>query len=131
MSFTLLLYSFGSVSCSYREVTHAASCNPCVIHVVYDSSDGYDIGGKLSVHHVSKGDYKNPPPGENIAWARYWSTYEAEGWDRLEVAAVPEVPVSESLKALAVGYAEGHLQHSRVFDYWTNYRYVDDGFMVE
>lgn len=103
------------------------ACNPCEIQVIHDHSSSMGgHSGRLSVraHSRTPVDPVSPvtSPAENIAWARYWSTYEVDGWDRLEVAAVPDVPVPDSLKAMAVGYAEGHLQYRRVYDYWTNYR---------
>ena len=87
-------------------------CNPCEIHVTADPATG-----RLSASPATK-----PLPSLSIVWARYYATYEQEGWDRLEISAVPDVPVSDSIKAAAAGYAEGHLHASRVYDYWTNYR---------
>ncbi|KAG1673709.1 hypothetical protein FOA52_010578 [Chlamydomonas sp. UWO 241] len=48
--------------------------------------------------------------------------YKVTGWDRLEVAALKAVPLSNSIKARAVGYAEGVLTADSVMDYWENYR---------
>eukprot|EP00195_Chlamydomonas_chlamydogama_P006390 CAMPEP_0202898474 /NCGR_PEP_ID=MMETSP1392-20130828/6989_1 /ASSEMBLY_ACC=CAM_ASM_000868 /TAXON_ID=225041 /ORGANISM="Chlamydomonas chlamydogama, Strain SAG 11-48b" /LENGTH=648 /DNA_ID=CAMNT_0049584415 /DNA_START=109 /DNA_END=2053 /DNA_ORIENTATION=- len=58
----------------------------------------------------------------NLVWARYWPTYESIGWDRLEISVIPAIPLSNSIKARAAGYAEGHFQADRIYDYWLNYR---------
>jgi hypothetical protein len=42
----------------------------------------------------------------------------------LEVSVIASIPIPDTLKAKAVGYAEGQLQADRVFDYWTNYKCV-------
>ena len=70
------------------------------------------------------------PSTKNIVWARYWDTYEKEGWDKLEVVAQPAAApsssapmISDSVKARATGYAEGLLQANRAYQYWTNYRW--------
>ncbi len=55
---------------------------------------------------------------------RYWRTYERDGWDVLEIAAFAPIPLPDSIKARAAGYAEAHFQADRIFDYWTNYRSV-------
>ena len=74
-----------------------------------------------------------PPPAlpltKNIVWAKYWDTYENEGWDKLEISVVPtpssSAPmISDSIKARATGYAEGHLQANLAYQYWTNYRWT-------
>lgn len=91
----------------------SSPCNPCEIHVISDPHTG-----RLAASPATR-----PLPSLSIVWARYYSTYEKEGWDRLEISAVPDIPVSEGIKAAAAGYAEGHLHARRVYDYWTNYRW--------
>ncbi|GAX78296.1 hypothetical protein CEUSTIGMA_g5738.t1 [Chlamydomonas eustigma] len=109
LKFMLLLFVFkGSTS---------DACNPCDLLVYVGSGD------RLR----AKRTFQNPQdlqifPSENIVWARYWRTYEDEGWDALEISVIASIPIPDTLKAQAAGYAEGQLQADRIFDYWTNYR---------
>ena len=112
VSIPVPLYIFWLLLLACVVQVSSSPCNPCEIHVTSDPHTG-----RLSASPSTK-----PLPSLSIVWARYYATYEQEGWDRLEISAVPDVPVSDSIKAAAAGYAEGHLHASRVYDYWTNYR---------
>ena len=108
-----------------------SACNPCEIVITVRDRDPNDTRPKFTAWPKSQ----LSDPGENVAWARsggsgpqpcarshallpsdlhlrYWASYESQGWDRLEIAAVPGGPMHDSIKAAAVGYAEGHLQVS-------------------
>ena len=42
--------------------------------------------------------------------------------DRIEISSLAAVPVPDSVKARAAGYAEGQLHWNRIADYWHNYK---------
>ena len=101
------------------------SCNPCEVAVRADGRGRLHIVPHLP-HAAAR------PSTKNIVWAKYWDTYENEGWDKLEISVVQPAAtpsssapmISDSIKARATGYAEGHLQANLAYQYWTNYRWT-------